>query len=80
MVDKIKSIVALRILELSFGLSGICRSSPPEVFYKNGVLRNLAKFTGKRLYQGLFFNKVAKKRPWYRCFPVNIVKFLRTPF
>ena len=21
-----------------------------------------------------------KKRLWYRCFPVNIVKFLRTPF
>ena len=36
----------------------------------------------------LFFNKVAglrpstllKKRPWHRCFPVNFVKFLRTPF
>ena len=21
-----------------------------------------------------------KKRPWYRCFPVNFAKFLRTPF
>ena len=35
-----------------------------------------------------FFNKVAslrpatllKKRRWYRCFPVNFVKFPRTPF
>ena len=32
-----------------------------------------------------FFNKVAglsllKKRPWHRCFPVNLAKFLRTPF
>ena len=29
------------------------------------------------------YNKVApllKKRLWYRCFPVNFVKFLRTPF
>ena len=34
-----------------------------------------------------FFNKIAglrpatllKKRLWYRCFPVNFVKFLRTP-
>ena len=26
---------------------------------KNGVLRNLAKFTGKHLRQSLFFNKVA---------------------
>ena len=32
---------------------------PPEVFCKKGVLRNLAKFTGKHLCQSLFFNKVA---------------------
>ena len=52
-----------------------------------GVLRNLTKFTGKQLYPRLFFNKVAdlrpatllKKRLWHRCFPVNFVKFLRTP-
>ena len=31
----------------------------PEVFYKKGVLRNFAKFTGKHLCQSLFFNKVA---------------------
>ena len=38
--------------------------------------------------QSLFFNKVAglrpatllKKRLWHRCFPVNFVKFIRTPF
>ena len=34
-------------------------SSRPEVFCKKGVLGNLAKFTGKRLCQSLFFNKVA---------------------
>ena len=53
-----------------------------------GVLRNFTKFTGKHLRQRLFFNKVAglrpatllKKRFWHRCFPVNFVKFLRTPF
>ena len=33
-----------------------------EVFYKKGVLRNYAKFTGKNLYQSLFFNKVAGLR------------------
>ena len=33
------------------------RSSHPEVFCKKGVLRNFAKFTGKHLCQGLFFNK-----------------------
>ena len=50
--------------------------------------KNFAKFTGKHLCQSLCFNKVAglspaallKKRLWYRCFPVNFVKFLRTPF
>ena len=59
---------------------------------KNGVLRNFTKFIafdiGKHLCQILFFNKVAglepatlfKKRLWHRCFPVNFVKFLRTPF
>ena len=35
------------------------RSSRPEVFCKKGVLSDFAKMTGKNLYQGLFFNKVA---------------------
>ena len=64
------------------------RSSRPEVFCKKGVLRNFKKFTGKHLCQCLFLNKVAglspatllKKRLWHRCFPVNLAKFLRTPF
>ena len=59
-----------------------CRSSRPEVFYRNGVLRNFAKFTEKHLCQSFFFNKVAtllKKRIWHRCFPVNFAKLLRTP-
>ena len=55
---------------------------------KKGVLRNFAKFTGKHLCQGLYFDKVGgvrpvtllKKRLWHRCFRVNFVKFLRTPF
>ena len=57
------------------------------MFFKKGVLRNFAKFTGKHLYQSLFLNKVSglrpatllKKRLRYRCFPVNFAKFLRTP-
>ena len=32
---------------------------PPEVFYKKYVFKNFAKFTGKQLWQSLFFNKVA---------------------
>ena len=31
----------------------------PPVFCKKGVLRNFTKFTGKHLYQSLFFSKVA---------------------
>ena len=64
------------------------RSSRPDVFCKKGVLRNFAKFTEKHLCHSLFFNKVPglrsailfKKRLQHRCFPVNFVKFLRTPF
>ena len=55
---------------------------------RKDVLRNFAKFTGKHLFQSLYFNKVPglrpatslKKRVWHRCFPVNFAKFLRTPF
>ena len=70
------------------GLKTQSRSSRPEVFCKKGVLRNFTKFIGKHLCQSLLFNRVAglsptnllKKRFWHRCFPVNFVKFLRTPF
>ena len=55
---------------------------------KKGVLKNLTKVTGKLLCQSLFVNKaeglspatLLRKRVWHRCFPVNFVKFLRTPF
>ena len=54
------------------------KKQPPAVFCRKGVLRNFAKFTGKRLC----FSPVTllKKSPWHRCFPVNFAKFLRTPF
>ena len=64
------------------------QKQPPDVFYKKGVLKNFAKFTGKRLCQSLFFNRVSglrpatslKKRLWHRCFCMNFAKFLRTLF
>ena len=64
------------------------RSSHRRCSIKKGVLKNLAKFTGKHLCQSLFFNKVAglrpatslKKRLWHTCFSVNFAKFLRTLF
>ena len=77
-----------KLLELSRFITLLYRSSRPEVFCKKCVLENSAKFTELHLCQSLFFNKVAglrpaallKKRLWDRCFPVNFVKFLRTPF
>ena len=55
---------------------------------KKVFLKNFIKFSGKHLCWSLFFNKVSgmrpatlfKKRLQQRCFPVNFVKFLRTPF
>ena len=62
------------------------QKQPPDVFCIKGILRNFAKFTGKHMFQSLFFNKVAglrpvtllKKRLWHRCFPVNFAKVSRT--
>ena len=64
------------------------RKQPPGVLCRKGFLRNFTKFTGKHLCQSLFFNNVAglrpatllKRRLWYRCSPVNFVKFQRAPF
>ena len=44
------------------------RSSRSKVFCKKGVLRNLTKFTGKHLCQGLFFNKVAGQSLFFNKF------------
>ena len=59
---------------------GCFRSSHQRYSVRNCILRNFAKFTGKHLYQSLFFNKVASLRLWQRCFPVNFAKFLRNLF
>ena len=59
------------------------QKQPLEVLCVERFLRNLTKFTAKHLRQSLFFNKpstLLKKSLWHRCFPVNFVKFLRTPF
>ena len=44
---------------------------------KKGVLRNFAIFIGKHLCWSLFLINLQAIR--HRCFPVNIVHFLRTP-
>ena len=64
------------------------RKSRWEVFCKKGAFEN---FVGKHLCWSLFFNKVAGLRPEYiknmlkkrlqhRCFPLNLVKFLKNSF
>ena len=58
------------------------------MLYKIGVLKSFAKFTGKYLFQSLFFSKVVgiksatllKKRLWHRCFPKNFAEILRISF
>ena len=65
---------------------GTPRNSRLPMFFKIGVPKTFAKFTGKHLYWNLFlirllvsaFNFV-KKRLCHRCFPVNFMKFLGTP-
>ena len=39
------------------------RSSRPEEFYKNGVIKNFTKLTGKHLRWGLFCKKTGGWRP-----------------
>ena len=69
-------------------MSATLRGSHQRCSVRIRVVRNFAKFTGKKLCQILFFNKVTGLRPatlfkkilWHRYFPVNFAKFLRTPF
>ena len=50
-----------------------------QIFFKIGVLKNFANFTGKHLCWSEACNSI-KKRFQHGCFPVKFVKFLRTPF
>ena len=52
------------------------RSSYQRCSVKKGILRNFVKFTGRYLFQSLFFNKVAG----LRLFPLNFTKFPSRPF
>ena len=81
------------ISELVSVFLDICQSSEveqnqlQEVFCKKDVLKNLAKFTGKQLWQSLFFNKIAgltpttllKKRLWHKFFFLWILINYRAP-
>ena len=85
-----KKVILKNFIRLQKNKTPLHLFSHLEVIYKKGVPKNLAKFAGKHLCQGLFLNKVAglrryektllKKRLWHRCFHVNFMKLLRTPF
>ena len=45
-------------------------------FLRAGVMKTCSKFTGEHLIKTLYQNM----RLWRRCFLVNFLKFLRTPF
>ena len=59
----------------------------PGIFYKKGVIKSLAKFTGKHQYRASFLIQLQahpktlfKKRLERRCFHVNFAKSWTTPF
>ena len=54
------------------------QNSSGDCFYKFSFIRN--KVVWEHLYSGLRAATLLKKRLWHMCFPVNFVKFLRTPF
>ena len=64
------------------------QKQPPEAFCKKMCSWKFHKIHRKTPVPETFFSKAAglrpatllKKRLWYRLFPVNFVKFLRTPF
>ena len=53
-----------------------CRSSRSQMFFKIGVTKNFAMFTGKHLCWSLFLIKMQA----FRCFPVYIAKLLKAAF
>ena len=56
------------------------RSSCPEVLYKEGILKNFTKFTGKHFCQSLFLSKFTDFKLRHRCFPASFAKLLRSRF
>ena len=58
------------------------KSGSPKVFYKKGVLRNFEKFTGKYLWQNLFFNKVVglKKETLSQVFSSELCDAFKSTF
>ena len=56
------------------------QKQPPEAFCKKMCSWKFHKIHRKTPVPETIFNKVAGLSLWYRCFPMNFVKFLRTTF
>ena len=63
-------------------------NSRSQMFFKTGILKDFAIFTGKQLCWSLFLIKLkdwrlafsSKKTLQHRCFPMNIARFLKKAF
>lgn len=60
--SKISQLVNVQLISTLYESKKL-QKQPSEAAMQKGVLRNLAKYTGKHMYQGLFFNKIAGLRP-----------------
>ena len=72
-IDFALQVVGIHHVIIKNFLVGNFQEQPPEVFYKKGVPKNFAKFTGKNLCQCFFFNEGAG-------FRFQVAKFLRVHF
>ena len=59
-------------------IQGVQKQQSSQMFYKVGVLENLAKFTGKHL-ESLFNKSASLRRLHQKCFSMIFAKLLRTP-
>ena len=89
--QKISHSIFLIFVLIFNGMCSQGKSSLWQMFYKIAVLKNFAIFSEKhhRKTPGVSFlincrseafNFIKKRLLQYRCFPVNLAKFSRTPF
>ena len=78
-IDTIISVISSTQIACDVMCVQYVQKQPPEVFFKKGVLKNFANFTGKHLCWSLFFNKVARPQAPTQMCSCEISKILRTP-
>ena len=68
--------ILVRFILRTFGL--IVNAEVSTFFFKKKVFLEISQNSQENTCVWVSF--LIKKRPWYRCFPVNFAKFLRAPF